>query len=82
MHHLNSDEKQKGKAFTVYSSSQEQFKKLAFKDSIYGQNSTFLLNNINNVKRDDIVEFYSHIINPENMSIAVVGDVDEFNVFG
>jgi hypothetical protein len=26
---LNSDEKQKGKAFTVYSSSQEQFKKLA-----------------------------------------------------
>ena len=55
----------------------DEFKKLAFKDSIYGQNSTFLLNNINNVKRDDIVEFYSHIINPENMSIAVVGDIDE-----
>ncbi len=55
----------------------DEFKKLAFKDSIYGQNSTFILNNINNVKRDDIVEFYSRIINPENMSIAVVGDVDD-----
>ncbi len=55
----------------------DEFKKLAFKDSIYGQNSTFILNNINNVTRDDIVEFYSRIINPENMSIAVVGDIDE-----
>lgn len=55
----------------------DEFKKLAFLNTIYGQNSTFVLNNINKVKRDDIVEFYSRIINPENMSISVVGDVDE-----
>ncbi len=55
----------------------DEFKKLAYKDSIYGQNSTFILNNINNVSRNDIVEYYSKIMNPENMSIAVVGNVDE-----
>ena len=42
-----------------------------------GKNSQFVLNNIEKVTRDDIVEFYSRIINPENMSIAVVGDIDE-----
>ncbi|MBQ8476797.1 insulinase family protein, partial [bacterium] len=55
----------------------DEFKKLAFKNSIYGQNSEFILNNINDVKRDDIVEFYSNIMNPLDMNIAVVGDVDE-----
>jgi len=55
----------------------DEFKRLAFLDTIYGQNSTFLLNNINKVTRDDIVEYYSRIINPNNMSIAVVGDIDE-----
>ena len=55
----------------------DEFKRLAFLNTIYGQNSTFVLENINKVKRNDIVEFYSRVINPENMSIAVVGDVDE-----
>jgi predicted Zn-dependent peptidase len=55
----------------------DEFKKLAYKNTIYGQNSTYILNNINNVTREDIVEYYSRIINPENMNIAVVGDVDE-----
>ncbi len=55
----------------------DEFRKLAFLNSIYGQNSEFILKNINNVSRDDIVEFYSKIINPENMSISVVGDIDE-----
>ena len=55
----------------------DEFKKLAFKNTIYGHNSTYILNNINNVKREDIVEYYSKIINPLNMNIAVVGDIDE-----
>jgi len=55
----------------------DEFKRLAFLNTIYGQNSTFVLNNINKVTRDDIVKYYSKIINPENMSIAVVGDIDE-----
>ncbi len=55
----------------------DEFRKLAFLNSIYGQNSEFILKNINNVSREDIVEFYSKIINPQNMSISVVGDIDE-----
>lgn len=55
----------------------DEFKKLAFLNTIYGQNSTFILNNINKVTRQDIVDFYSQIINPNNMSICVVGDIDE-----
>lgn len=55
----------------------DEFKHLAFLNSIYGQNSTFILNNINKLTRNDIQEYYSRVINPENMSIAVVGDIDE-----
>ena len=55
----------------------DEFKKLAYKNTIYGQNSSFILNNINNVSRNDIVEYYSKVINPENMNIAVVGNIDE-----
>ena len=55
----------------------DEFKRLAYLNTIYGQNSTFVLNNINKVTRDDIVSYYSRIIDPQNMSIAVVGDVDE-----
>ena len=55
----------------------DEFKKLAFLNSIYGQNSTFILNNINKVTRGDVVEFYRKIINPQNMYISVVGDIDE-----
>ncbi|MBQ4647452.1 MAG: insulinase family protein [Candidatus Gastranaerophilales bacterium] len=55
----------------------DEFKRLAFCDSIYGQNSSFILNHINKVTREDIFEFYSRIINPENMHIAIVGDIDE-----
>ena len=45
----------------------DEFRKLAFLNSIYGQNSEFMLKNINNVSRDDIVEFYSKIINMKNL---------------
>lgn len=55
----------------------DEIKRLAFLNTIYGQNSTFILNNINKVTREDIVEFYSKVINPQNMSITVVGDIDE-----
>jgi predicted Zn-dependent peptidase len=32
---------------------------------------------MNSVKRQDIIDYYSKVINPENMTIAVVGDVDD-----
>ena len=55
----------------------DEFRRLAFLNSIYGQNSNFILKNINNVTREDVVEFYSRIINPQNMFVTVVGDVDD-----
>lgn len=55
----------------------DEFKKQAYQGTIYGQNSAFLLNNIDKVTRNDIVEYYSRVINPKNMHIAIVGDIDE-----
>ena len=55
----------------------DEFKKQAYLNSIYGENSTFVINNIQKVKKDNVKEFYSRIINPENMTISVVGDIDE-----
>lgn len=55
----------------------DEFKKLAFLNSIYGQNSEFILKNIKNVSRDDILKYYNEIINPQNMVLSIVGDVDE-----
>lgn len=55
----------------------DEFKKLAYQNTIYGQNSKFILDNINKVTREDIVEYYTRIIDPENMNIAVVGDINE-----
>ncbi len=53
----------------------DEFKALSFPNTIYGQNSKFVLDNIDKVKREDIVEFYKRIINPQNMIVSVVGDV-------
>ncbi len=58
----------------------DEFKKLAYQNSVYGQNAQFLQEAVKNVTRDDVVEFYSKIINPENMAIAVVGNIDENEV--
>ncbi len=55
----------------------DEFRALAFPNSIYGQNSKFILNNINRVARGDIIEFYSRVIDPQNLVATVVGDVDE-----
>lgn len=55
----------------------DEFKKLAFLNTIYGQNSSFMINALNNLKREDIVQYYSTILNPKNITITVVGDIDE-----
>ena len=55
----------------------DEFKRLAYLNTIYGQNAKYLANSIKNISRDDIVDFYSKIINPQNMHIAVVGDIDD-----
>ncbi len=58
----------------------DEFKRLAFLNTIYGQNSTFLLNNIPKVTRDDITDFYSRVMDSNNMYITIVGDIDENDI--
>lgn len=58
----------------------DEFNKLAYKGTIYGQNSEFMLNAIKDVTREDIIEFYNNVINPNNMNIAVVGDIDDNDI--
>ena len=55
----------------------DEFKKLAFQNTVYGQNSSYLIKALQNLKREDVVEYYKRIINPENMVISVVGDVSD-----
>ncbi len=55
----------------------DEFKRLAFPNTIYGQNASFMINSIKNVNRNDITEYYSRIINPENMHISIVGNIDD-----
>ncbi len=55
----------------------DEFKKVAFGGSYYGQDSKFLLTKIPSVTSDDLKSYYSEILNPENMVITVVGNVDE-----
>lgn len=53
----------------------DTFRGLAYPNEIYGQNSKFILDNIDKVTRDDIKSFYKEMFNPNNIVVTVVGDV-------
>ncbi len=55
----------------------DEFKKVAFSGSYYGQDSKFLLSKIPLVTPDDIKGYYDEVLNPENMVVSVVGNVNE-----
>jgi len=55
----------------------DEFKRLAYLNSIYGQSASYLASAIKNITRDDVANYYSKLINPENMHVAIVGDVDD-----
>lgn len=55
----------------------DEYKKLAFGGTYYGRDSKMLLKNIPSVTPDDIKEYYSTVLNPQNIVISVVGNVDE-----
>ncbi len=55
----------------------DEFKKVAFNHSYYGQDSKFLLNKISAVTPEDIKDYYLQILNPQNLVISIVGDVNE-----
>ncbi len=54
----------------------DEFKRIAFEGSYYGQGAKYLLKNIPSVTPDDIKSYYNNVLNPENIVITVVGDVD------
>lgn len=55
----------------------DEFKHSAFKNSYYGQNAKMLLNSVEQITPDEIKEYYFKILDPQNLVIAVVGNVDE-----
>lgn len=55
----------------------DKFKSIAFKGSIYGNNSTVLQKNIPNVTKEEIIEYYNTVLEPKNLVITVVGNVDD-----
>lgn len=55
----------------------DKFKSIAFKGSIYANNSTVLQKNIPNVTKEDAVKYYNTVLEPKNLVITVVGNVDD-----
>lgn len=55
----------------------DEFKKIAFGGTYYGQNSKFLLDKIPSITPDDLKEYYGNILDAKNITITVVGNVDD-----
>lgn len=55
----------------------DEFRRLAFSNSKYGQNSKFLLSSIDKVTTDEVKDYYNAILNPKNMTVSVAGNVDD-----
>ena len=58
----------------------DEFKGIAFKDSVYGHNSIVLKENIPNISRGDVVEYYNTVLDPKNLVITVAGNVENEKV--
>ncbi len=54
----------------------DEFKAIAFKGSVYGNNSVILEKNIPNISRGDVIDYYNTVLNPKNLVITVVGNVE------
>ena len=55
----------------------DEYRYLIFKDSPYTISLKILEQNIPNITRADIVEYYNKIFSPENLVISINGDVDK-----
>lgn len=58
----------------------DEFKATAFRGSIYGNNSNVLEKNIPDVTRDDVIQYYNTVLEPENLVITVAGNVDDTKI--
>ncbi len=55
----------------------EEYRDLIYYNTPYSISSKVLEKNIPNIKRDDIVNYYNNIFNPENMIISINGNIDK-----
>jgi zinc protease len=59
----------------------DAFRGEAFRGSVYGNNTEIFEKYLPKVTREDILRFYNKTLEPKNLVISVVGDVDAQNMF-
>lgn len=55
----------------------EEYRNLIYKDTPYSISSKVLEQNIQNIKRKDIIDYYNTIFNPKNLVISINGNIDK-----
>lgn len=55
----------------------EEYRDLIYQNTPYSISSKVLEKNIPNITRDDIVEYYNNVFNPENLVISINGNIDK-----
>lgn len=55
----------------------EEYRDLIYHNTPYSISSKVLEKNIPNITRDDIIEYYTGIFNPENIVISINGNIDK-----
>lgn len=58
----------------------DEFKAIAFKGSVYGNNSEIIKQNIPNISRGDVIDYYNTILEPKNLVISVAGNVNDEDI--
>ena len=55
----------------------DEYRYLIFKDSPYTISTKILEQNIPNISRQDMIDYYNKIFSPENLIISINGDIDK-----
>lgn len=55
----------------------EEYRDMIYKNTPYSISSKVLENNIPNIKKSDIIEYYNKIFNPKNIVISINGNIDK-----
>ncbi len=55
----------------------EEYRDMIYHDTPYSISSKVLEKNIQNITREDLIEYYNNIFNPENMVISINGNIDK-----
>lgn len=55
----------------------EEYRDMIYHNTPYSISSKVLEKNIQNITREDLIEYYNNIFNPENMVISINGNIDK-----